>query len=133
MYEITLNLSWFPVWMMWTVGGIVYVSVGIAISCLFKAREDVQQQLYENGCGLECCPGHKCGRQYQQSTHHCTGDNLTTDHKVSYEVCEIAKAVSIPLWPVVLMIGAFWKFCCVIKDLWCHSAKYALKNRQIRG
>lgn len=133
MYEITINMSWFPAWMMWTLGGAMYFSIGVILSCLFKAREARQEYYVDHGCGKECCPGVRCGQTVQISyserhSHRCRGDNLTIDHKFSWEASQIAKCASLVVWPLVLVIGAGGQIACVIKDLWHHAEQYGLKG-----
>lgn len=133
MYEITINMSWFPAWMLWAAGGAAYVGIGIVLSCLFKAREEQQKFYLDQGCGRQCCPGTRCGEivvvSYSERHHHrCSGDMLTTNHKFSSEACEVAKCASLIIWPIVLVIGAFGQLACVIRDLWWHSGQYGLRK-----
>jgi hypothetical protein len=131
MPEITINLSWFPAWLLWTVGGAFYVTIGLAISCLFKVREAKQYLYWKSGCGATCCAGHKCGEAY--TNHKCNGTGLTTHHEVSFEFCRIGKCLSIPAWPAMLALSIPIKLCCVIKDLWWHAEQYGISHSQTRG
>jgi hypothetical protein len=136
MYEITVNMSWFPAWMLWSIAGAMYFSIGIVLSCVFKARETVQDYYRRKGCGQVCCSGNVCGKphpnDYRGEVHFCNGANLTTNHQSSWEACQIGKCASIPLWPAVLAIGSFIKFCGLIKDLWHHAGLYGLKLEEKR-